>query len=120
MAGWGFGLRDEGLWHSINHRFHTWAGALLGEVSVSRCGTGAMGADPQCSEEAPQEWPAGSGAWSWVHRVTFGAASPSAECLGSSEAGSPSSALDALGLLRAVALGPFMEEGRKRWESSSF
>ena len=79
-----------------------------------------MGADPQCSEEAPQEWPAGSGAWSWVHRVTFGAASPSAECLGSSEAGSPSSALDALGLLRAVALGPFMEEGRKRWESSSF
>lgn len=53
------------------------------------------------------------GVASWVYRGPFGSASPCTECLGSSVAGS-SSALDALGLISVVVLGPFMEEGEKR------
>lgn len=56
---------------------------------------------------------------SWVYRGPFGSASHCAECLGSSVARS-SSALDALGLISMVVLGPFMEEGKKRRESSNF
>lgn len=54
------------------------------------------------------------GVASWVCRAPFGSASPCAECLGSSVAGSSSSALHALGLSSMVVLGPFMEESKKR------